>query len=228
MKISKSIQRRTIVLMVFVALFAIFQIAHFTTQIIYTSNPYNAEKGFTNIGTLDTSLKVSDITSGKYDEFAVTIERDTDGEPLVEALPITMMLFSVNPDYSLPDHYGWKANRVVGYLTLLLLVVMEIIIGWILLSAIRGFRTGNIFSALYSRLLRYLAVIAFFYYALVENRTLFTQLAAGDIYGDKMAIDLYSSLTLNVEVFMIPLLLLIFAELMAIAARMNEDETMTI
>lgn len=228
MKISKSIQRRTIVLMVFVALFAIFQIAHFTTQIIYTSNPYNAEKGFTNIGTLDTKFTAIGITSGEYDKYAVTIERDADGEPLVEALPASMMLFSVNPDYSLPDHYGWKANRVVGYLTLLLLVVMEIIIGWILLSAIRGFRTGNIFSVLHSRLLRYLAVIAFFYYALVENRTLFTQLAAGDIYGDKMAIDFYSSLTLNVEVFMIPLLLLIFAELMAIAARMNEDETMTI
>ena len=228
MKISKSIQRRTIVLMVFVALFAIFQIAHFTTQIIYTSNPYNVEKGFTNIGTLDTKFTAIGITSGEYDKYAVTIERDADGEPLVEALPASMMLFSVNPDYSLPDHYGWKANRVVGYLTLLLLVVMEIIIGWILLSAIRGFRTGNIFSALHSRLLRYLVVIAFFYYALVENRTLFTQLAAGDIYGDMMAIDFYSSLTLNIEVFMIPLLLLIFAELMAIAARMNEDETMTI
>ena len=228
MKISKTVQRRTIVLMVFVALFAILPIAHFTTQLIYTSDRYNAEQGYTEIGRLDTSFKAYGIASGEYDKYATVVERDANGEPLVEALPITMMLFSKNPNYSFPDHYGWKVNRVVGYLALLLLIVMEALIGWILIGAIRGFRTGNIFCALHSRLLRYLAVIAFFYYALVENRTLFTQLAAGDIYGEKMAIDLYSSLTLNVEVFMIPLLLLIFAELMAIAARMNEDETMTI
>ena len=228
MKISKSIQRRTIVLMVFVALFAIFPIAHFTTQLIYTSDPYNAEKGYTEIGTLDTSFKPSGITSGEYDKYTITVERDTDGEPLVEALPISMMLFSKNPSYSFPAHYGWKANRVVAYAALLLLVVMELLIGWILIGSIRGFRTGNIFHALHARLMRYLAVVAFFYYALVDNRTLFTQLAAGDTYCDKMDIDLYSSITLDIEVFMIPLLLLIFAELMTIAARMNEDESMTI
>ena len=228
MKISKNIQRRTVVLMVFVALFAILPIAHFTTQLIYTSDPYNAEKGYTEIGTLDTSFKAYGIASGEYDEFAITVERDADGEPLVEALPISMMLFSKNPNYSFPDHYGWKANRVVGYLALLLLVVMEALIGWILIGSIRGFRTGNIFQANYARLLRYLAVVAFLYYATVDNRTLFTQLAAGDTYCDKMAIDVYSNLNLDVEVFMIPLLLLIFAELMSVAARMNEDESMTI
>ena len=228
MKISKSIQRRTIVLMVFVALFAILPIAHFTTQLIYTSDRYNAEQSYTEIGRLDTSFKAYGIASGEYDEFAITVERDANGEPLVEALPITMMLFSKNPNYSFPDHYGWRANRVVGYLALLLLVVMEALIGWILIGAIRGFRTGNIFQANHAHLLRYLAVVAFFYYAVVDNRTLFTQLAMGDTYGSKIDIDLYSSLTLDAEVFMIPLLLLIFAELMSVAARMNEDESMTI
>ena len=40
MKISKSIQRRTIILVVATTVFALFQVVHLGVQLFYSTNPY--------------------------------------------------------------------------------------------------------------------------------------------------------------------------------------------
>ena len=139
-----------------------------------------------------------------------------------------MLLFSKNPNYVRPDHYGWQINTAITYLVLALFVVAVMLMAWVVLSAIRGFRTGNIFQHNQPRLLRWLSLVVFFYYALIENRSVFRMIATKDLYGDKIPIELLGRVNIQFECLVAPLLLLIFAELIAIAARINEEESMTI
>ena len=61
MKISKTVQRRTIILASFAALIALFHIAHYTVQLIYSTNPYRGIDNHTYIGELDTPFHAYDI-----------------------------------------------------------------------------------------------------------------------------------------------------------------------
>ena len=221
MKISKTVQRRTIILATFAALIALFHVAHFTVQLFYSTNPYLEAKNHTFIGELDTQFESSK-------DFALTIECDAEGNPLVEALPSSMILYSKNPNYVRPEHFGWKANKIMMYATLVLFIAITVITSWVLISAIRGFRTGNIFRKNHPALLRWLALCSFFYFTILNNREVFRQLATKEIYGNLSPIELFGSVQIGAEVLTAPLLLLIFAELMKVAAQINEDEAMTI
>jgi hypothetical protein len=221
MKISKTVQRRTIIFATFAALIALFHVAHFTVQLFYSTNPYLEAKNYTFIGELDTQFESSK-------DFALTIERDAEGNPLVEALPSSMILYSKNPNYVRPEHFGWEANKIMMYATLVLFIAITVITSWVLISAIRGFRTGNIFRKNHPALLRWLALCCFFYFTILNNREVFRQLATKEIYGNLSPIELFGSVQIGAEVLTAPLLLLIFAELMKVAAQINEDEAMTI
>lgn len=227
MKISLSTQRRTIIFAAVLALVALFQVAHLAVQLYNSTNPYVGIKNHTFIGSLDTSYQALNIEPG-YEEHSIVLQRADDGRPMVEALPSAMTIFSTHPDYVLPDHYGWRWNTTIIYVALALFVVIVVLVAWIFLGAIRGFRTGNIFRREHPCLLRWLSLVVFLYYALIGNREVFRQLAVKDLYGALSPIELFGSVTFGVECLVAPLLLLIFAELMAVAARINEDEVMTI
>ena len=226
MKISKSIQRRTIVYAVLAALFALFQVTYLALQSSSLNNSDKKESCRTYIGEVDTSY--SALSLGEYKFDAITITRDENGEPLVEALPTSLMLFSDNPAYTIPDHYGRTINRAIFYLVVAVFVVIVLLVAWILFEAIRGFRTGNIFRRNHPMLLRWLALATFIYYACVNNRHVLTQYAVSDIFADNLPIEVFVSVRIDVEAFITPLLLLIFAELMTVAAKINEEESMTI
>lgn len=227
MKISLSTQRRTIIFAAVLALVALFQVAHLAVQLYNSTNPYVGIKNHTFIGSLDTSYQALNIEPG-YEEHSIVLQRADDGRPMVEALPSAMTIFSTHPDYVRPDHFGWRWNTIITYVALAMFVVIVGLVAWIFLGAIRGFRTGNIFLKSHPRVLRWLAAAVFIYYALIGNREVFRQLAVKDLYGSLSPIELFGSVTFGIECLVAPLLLLIFAELMAVAARINEEESMTI
>ena len=227
MKISKSIQRRTIILVVATTLFALFQVVHLGTQLFYSTNPYADNYNHTFIGEMDTWYSPTNIDENS-DKHSIVIERDAEGKPLVEALPSQVVVFSKNPNYSRPDHYGWKVNSAIIYIGLAMFVLIVFLMGRIFVSAIGGFRTGNIFREEQPKLMRWLALAVFIYYALINNREVFRQIAVQDIYYDASPVELHGAATISIECLIAPLLLLIFAELMAIASRFNEEESMTI
>ena len=226
MKISHKTQRRTIILVVVVALFALFHLTQISLQMINMVNPLS-HKNYTYIGEMDTQFNTFTKDSS-HEEYSIVLDRAADGTALVEALPASVILISTHPDYVRPDHYGWAWNNVITYITLALCFAIVVMVAWLLLSAIRGFKTGNIFKMSHPRMLRWTALLVFLYYFFNENREVFRQLAVGELYGEAMPFDMYSALTISTECFVAPLLLLIFAELMAVAARINEDEVMTI
>ena len=226
MKISHKTQRRTIILVVVVALFALFHLTQISLQMINMVNPLS-HKNYTYIGEMDTQFNTFTKDSS-HEEYSIVLDRAEDGTALVEALPASVILISTHPDYVRPEHYGWAWNNVITYITLALCIAIVVMVAWLLLSAIRGFKTGNIFKMSQPRMLRWTALLVFLYYFFNENREVFRQLAVGELYGEAMPFDLYSALTISTECFVAPLLLLIFAELMAVAARINEEESMTI
>lgn len=227
MKISKSIQRRTVVFAALAALFTLFQVTLLLAQLAGSADTYYEEHSFHYLGQIDTAYNPFKWDDD-YRKDAITVERDAEGEPLVEALPTQLMFFSKNPAFRRPDHFGWRVNLVIVYVVTALFVVIVLLVAWLLISAIQGFRTGNIFRRNHPALLRWLALATFLYFMLVDNRSVFTQFALGELYGDLSPIKVYSYASIGVEAFVAPLLLLIFAELMAIAARINEEESMTI
>lgn len=227
MKISLSTQRRTIVFATLAALVALYNLALMSVQMFNSENYLAHKPNHTYIGELDTPFGMFD-TEQDYEQFSTVVERDAAGKPLVEALPSRMILLSTHPDYVRPDHYGWQLNSVVTYVALILFIAIVVLTAWLFIGAIRGFRTGNIFLNSHPRLLRWLSLIVFFYYLLHENRELFRQIAVDDLYGNTLPFDLYGFAIISNECIVAPLLLLIFAELMAVAARINEDEVMTI
>lgn len=227
MKISKKTQRRTIILAAALAVVALFQVAHIAVQMFYSTNPYAKEKNHTFIGSLDTSFQALGFGQ-EYEEHSIVLERADDGRPLVEALPSSVTIFSTHPDYVRPDHFGWQWNSIITYVALAMFVVIVGLVAWIFLGAIRGFRTGNIFRRNHPCMLRWLAAAVFIYYALIGNREVFRQLAVKDLYGEMSPIELFGSVNIGMECLVAPLLLLIFAELMAVAAHINEEESMTI
>ena len=227
MKISHKTQRRTVILAALVALVALLHLAVMTVQMLNTVNPLNHKPNYTYIGKLETPFNTF-ATDSSFEEFATVLERADDGKPMVAAVPTSVVILSTHPDYLRPDHYGWAWNNVVTYIALALFVAIVLMVAWLLLDAIRGFRTGNIFRQSHSKILRWLSLVVFFYYALIENRSVFRMIATKDLYGDKFPIELLGRVNIQFECLVAPLLLLIFAELIAIAARINEEESMTI
>ena len=227
MKISQKTQRRTVILASVVALVALYHLTIMSVQMFNTENPFSHKENCTYIGQLDTSFN-NLITDTSLEEYATVLERAEDGSPMVEALPSEMVILSMHPDYVRPEHYGWAWNNLITYIALALCVAIVLLVAWLLLSAIRGFRTGNIFRDSHPRLLRWLSLVVFLYYILNENREVFRQIAVKDLYGDSLPFDVFGSITISTECLIAPLLLLVLAELMAIAARINEDESMTI
>lgn len=226
MKISKSVQRRTVIFAFMAAFFALVQVTHLAVQ-LFNSNKMDFEKSsFNHIGELDTRYNA--YLNEDYTKDAIVVVRDAEGEPLVEALPTRLKFFSKNPDYVRPNHFGWRANNVIVYAFLAIFIVVVLLVAWILFGAIQGFRTGNIFRHNHPALLRWLALALFLYYILVDNRSLFIQIATKDLYGDMSPIKVFGSASFGPEAFITPLLLLIFAELMAVAAEINEEESMTV
>ena len=226
MKIQQNIQRRIIFLFAFTALCLLLPILHYTIQLCnLDQNRGNENMRF--IGMID-SHGAYTIPNEAYEPYIVPIQKDENGDVVVVGVPADLLVYSPNPDYELPEHYGWKLNEIHIYVAYLLMFIVVGLIISILVGVIRGLRTGNIFRRNYVGQLRWLAVVSFIFILLMDNRNVFHQVAIQQCYNETSPITLNGQIEISPLTLLAPLLLFIFAEVMAIAAKMNEDESMTI
>ena len=226
MKIQKNIQRRIIFLFAFTALCLLLPILHYTIQLCnLDQNRGNENMRF--IGMID-SHGAYTIPNEAYEPYIVPIQKDENGDVVVVGVPADLLVYSPNPDYELPEHYGWKLNEIHIYVAYLFMFIVVGLIISILVGVIRGLRTGNIFRRNYVGQLRWLAVVSFIFILLMDNRNVFHQVAIQQCYNETSPITLNGQIEISPLTLLAPLLLFIFAEVMAIAAKMNEDESMTI
>lgn len=226
MKIQKNIQRRIIFLFAFTALCLLLPILHYTIQLCNLDN----DRGYDNmrfIGMID-SHGAYTIPNEAYEPYIVPIQKDDNGDIVVAGVPTDLLVYSPNPDYELPEHYGWKLNKIHIYVAYLLMFIVVGLIISILIGVIRGLHTGNIFRHNYAGQLRWLAVVSFIFILLMDNRNVFHQVAIQQCYNETSPITLNGQIEISPLTLLAPLLLFIFAEVMAIAAKMNEEESMTI
>ncbi|MBQ5875193.1 MAG: DUF2975 domain-containing protein [Alistipes sp.] len=226
MKIQKNIQRRIVFLFAFTALCLLLPILHYTIQLCnLDQNRGNENMRF--IGMID-SHGAYTIPNEAYEPYIVPIQKDENGDVVVVGVPADLLVYSPNPDYELPEHYGWKLNEIHIYVAYLFMFIVVGLIISILVGVIRGLRTGNIFRRNYVGQLRWLAVVSFIFILLMDNRNVFHQVAIQQCYNETSPITLNGQIEISPLTLLAPLLLFIFAEVMAIAAKMNEDESMTI
>ena len=226
MKIQKNIQRRIIFLFAFTALCLLLPILHYTIQLCNLDN----DRGYDNmrfIGMID-SHGAYTIPNEAYEPYIVPIQKDDNGDIVVAGVPTDLLVYSPNPDYELPVHYGWKLNKIHIYVAYLFMFIVVGLIISILIGVIRGLHTGNIFRHNYAGQLRWLAVVSFIFILLLDNRNVFHQVAIQQCYNETSPITLNGQIEISPLTLLAPLLLFIFAEVMAIAAKMNEEESMTI
>ena len=226
MKIQKNIQRRIVFLFAFTALCLLLPILHYTIQLCnLDQNRGNENMRF--IGMID-SHGAYTIPNEAYEPYIVPIQKNENGDVVVVGVPADLLVYSPNPDYELPEHYGWKLNEIHIYVAYLFMFIVVGLIISILVGVIRGLRTGNIFRRNFVGQLRWLAVVSFIFILLMDNRNVFHQVAIQQCYNETSPITLNGQIEISPLTLLAPLLLFIFAEVMAIAAKMNEDESMTI
>ena len=226
MKIQKNIQRRIISLFVFTTIVLLMPILHYTIQLC-NLDPHRGNENMRFIGQID-SHGAYTIPNEVYEPYFVPIQKDENGDIVVAGVPADLLVYSPNPDYELPEHYGWKLNEIHIYVAYLFMFIVVGLIISILVGVIRGLRTGNIFRRNYVGQLRWLAVVSCIFILLMDNRSVFQQVAIHQCYNETSPITLNGQIEISWQSLLAPLLLFIFAEVMAIAAKMNEDESMTI
>lgn len=199
-------------------------IVHTAVQIL--GGMRDASDNYKNaIGIMDTG------NSSRYDgrevEPIVVVE-GSDTEPQILAKPIEVLLYSDSDDFVMPDHWGFKAWKALFYLRTLLLIAMVAMLLYFALATLRGSRTGNLFTRGNLNIIYALAPISFLYLFANDNFYSFKQFAISELYADKASIALNGAFTLEAATLVVPLLLIVVAQLYKVAIVMNEDEVMTV
>ena len=199
-------------------------IVHTAVQIL--GGMRDASDNYKNaIGIMDTG------NSSRYDgrevEPIVVVE-GSDTEPQILARPIEVLLYSDSDDFVIPDHWGVKAWKALFYLRTLLLIAMVAMLLYFALATLRGSRTGNLFTRGNLNIIYALAPISFLYLFANDNFYSFKQYAISELYADKASIALNGAFTLEAATLVVPLLLIVVAQLYKVAIVMNEDEVMTV
>lgn len=229
MKVNSKIRRRTIVyfsiitiLLVFTSVSLMLDLQNGLDKRHWRNGPGN-----TAIGEITTLWDSYPITPEGEDS-AIALARDENGEVTVKGMPLNLFAYGVGEDFVVPEHWGFKAGnamRIVSYCMSIALIICFI---FILLNFINGFRNGIYFSRLQVRLLRWSALLGFLLFISNELCSKFNMTAIGQLYGKTSEIKLATVFQLEIHELLIPLLLLIFAEIINIALHLNEEESMTI
>lgn len=199
-------------------------IVHTAVQIL-NGMPVAGEEYKNAIGIMDTGNSLHN--DGRVTEPIVVVE-GSNTEPQILAKPTEVLLYSDSEDFVVPNHWGFKAWKAMFYLRTLLLMTMVVMLLYFALVTLRGSRTGVLFTKSNLNIIYALAPISFLYLLANDNFYTFKQYAISELYADNASIALHGKFYMNAETLVVPLLLIIVAQLYKVAIVMNEDEVMTV
>ena len=224
MKLNKKSKLLLTTSFVVTSLLGALVIVHTAVQIL-NGMPVAGEEYKNAIGIMDTGNSLHN--DGRVTEPIVVVE-GSDTEPHILAKPTEVLLYSDSEEFVMPDHWGFKAWKAMFYLRTLLLMTMVVMLLYFALITLRGSRTGVLFTKSNLHIVYALAPISFLYLLANDNFYTLKQYAISEFYADKASIALNGSFTLNAETLVVPLLLIVVAQLYKVAIVMNEDEVMTV
>ncbi len=224
MKLNKKSKLLLTTSFVVTSLLGALVIVHTAVQIL-NGMPVAGEEYKNAIGIMDTGNFLHN--DGMATEPIVVVE-GSDTEPQILAKPTEVLLYSEAENFVMPNHWGFKAWKAMFYLRTLLLMTMVVMLLYFALVTLRGSRTGVLFTKSNLNIIYALAPISFLYLLANDNFYTFKQYAISELYADNASIALHGKFYMNAETLVVPLLLIIVAQLYKVAIVMNEDEVMTV
>ena len=227
MKISKSTQRRIVALFVIVCLMFLPDLILSVVRVVFDED-WRTTENITYVGTLDVKRPSYMLADGEQSFNTPTIVRSaTADEPAIVVEPSQYIIYATEG--------GFKVNSMMADVRMALLYVLMVatitLIGLILAivyQAIRGFRTGEFFTRASVVMLRVMAVAYCVRSLIMSNIGALESSVASEFCGALRPDGLGGAYVLNTESIVVPLVLLIVAELMNIARLLNEEESATL
>lgn len=227
MKIRKSTQRRIIALFVVVCLMSLPDLLLSVVRVVFDED-WRTTENITYVGTLDVNCPSYMLDEGEQSFNAPTTIRSATGDkPAIVIEPRQYIVYATDGDFEV-DTTLTKVRTVLLYISTLATITLIGLVLAIVYQAIRGFRTGNFFTRASVIMVRVMAAVYCIRSLIISNLGALEGSIASELCGTLRPEGLGSTYSLNMETIVVPLVLLVVAELMNIARLLNEEESATL
>lgn len=227
MKIRRSTQRRIIALFVVVCLMSLPDLLLSVVRVVFDED-WRTTENITYVGTLDVNRPSYMLDEGEQSfNTPTTVCPATGDEPAIVVEPRQYIVYATDGDFEV-DTTLTKVRTGLLYISTLATITLIGLVLAIVYQAIRGFRTGNFFTRASVNMLRVMAVVYCIRSLIISNLGALEGSIASELCGALRPEGLGSTYNLNMETIVVPLVLLVVAELMNIARLLNEEESATL
>ena len=227
MKISKSTQRRVIALFVLVCLLSLPNLILSVLHVVIDKD-WRTTNNVTIVGMMDVRRPSYMLGEGEQSFCAPTLLRAaTEDSPAIMAEPSQYLIYATEGDYEI-DTPANNLRKVMLCLSMVAIFVLSILLFGVIYQVIRGFRTGEFFTRKSVVMVRVMAAVYCIGSLIWSNFGALEGSVAADFCGALRPQSMGGAYVLNTDSIVIPLLMLVIAELMNIAYMLNEEESATL
>ena len=227
MKISKSTQRRVIALFVLVSLMFLPDLILSVVHVVLDKD-WRTTNNVTFIGTVDVTRPSYMLDDGKQNCYAPIVVRPaTADEPAIMVEPSEYVVYATEGEYKI-DTAANRVRKVMLSISMVVIFALTILLLTIIYQAIKGFQTGEFFTRKSVVMVRVMAALYFVGSLVWSNFGALEARVASEFCGTLCAESLGGAFVLNTNSILIPLVMLVIAELMHIAHMLNEEESATL
>ncbi len=227
MKISKFTQRRVVALFVLVCLMFLPNLVLSVLHVVLDED-WRTTKNVTYIGTLDVSRPSYMLGDGEQNYYdPIVIRSATADEPAIMAEPSEYVIYATEGDYQIASKAA-NVRKLMLSISMVVIFSLTILLVMIIYQAIKGFRTGEFFTHKSVVMVRVMAAFYFVGSLIWPNLDALEGSVAADFCGALRPDGLGGAYVLDTNSIVIPLIMLVIAELMNIARMLNEEESATL
>lgn len=227
MKISKSTQRRVVALFVLVSLMFLPDLILSVVHVVLDQD-WRTTNNVTLVGTVDVtrpSYMLKEGTRNSYDP--IVVRQATADEPAIMVEPSEYVVYATEGDYKI-DTAANRVRKVMLSISMVVIFALTVLLLMIIYQAIKGFQTGEFFTRKSVVMVRVMAALYFVGSLIWSNFGALEARVASEFCGTLCPESLGEAFVLNTNSILIPLVMLILAELMNIAHMLNEEESATL
>lgn len=227
MKISKSTQQRVIALFVLVCLMLLPDLIISVLHVVIDKD-WRTTNNVTLVGTMDVRRPSYMLDEGEQNLCAPTILRAaTEDSPAIMAEPSQYLIYATEGYYEI-DTPANNVRKVMLCISMVAIFVLSILLLMVVYQVIRGFRTGEFFTRKSVIMVRVMAAVYCLGSLIWSNFGALDESVAAEFCGTLCPEGMGGAYVLNTNSIVIPLVMLVIAELMNIARLLNEEETATL
>ena len=227
MKISKSTQQRVVALFVLVSLMFVPDLILSVVHVVLDQD-WRTTNNVTLVGTVDVtrpSYMLKEGTRNSYDP--IVVRPATADEPAIMVEPSEYVVYATEGDYKI-DTAANRVRKVMLCISMVVIFALTVLLLTIIYQAIKGFKTGEFFTRKSVVMVRVMAALYFVGSLVWSNFGALEARVASEFCGTLCPESLGEAFVLNTNSILIPLVMLILAELMNIAHMLNEEESATL